>query len=42
MLNAGIDVFMVPAAYGVRAITEIFSEVKIGMQNNTFDISRLN
>lgn len=42
ILNAGIDMFMVPSAYGVRAITEIFAEVKIGIHNNSFDISRLN
>lgn len=42
ILNAGIDMFMVPSAYGVRAISEIFAEVKIGMHNNSFDISRLN
>ena len=42
MLNAGIDMFMVSSAYGARAITEIFAEVKIGVQNNTFDMSRLN
>lgn len=42
ILNAGIDMFMVPSAYGARAITEIFSEVSIGIHNNSFDISRLN
>jgi beta-N-acetylhexosaminidase len=42
MLNAGIDMFMVSSAYGARAITEIFAEVKIGVQNNSFDMSRLN
>ena len=42
ILNAGIDMFMVPSAYGVKAITEIFAEVRIGIHNNSFDISRLN
>ena len=41
MLNAGVDMFMVPSSYGARGIEQIFNGVFVGTHNNSFDISRL-
>jgi beta-glucosidase-like glycosyl hydrolase len=41
MFNAGIDMFMLPGFLGSKAIPQYISNVKISIQNNTLDISRI-
>lgn len=41
IMNAGIDMFMLPGYRGFRAVTEYIDQVKIALKNNTISITRL-
>ena len=41
MINAGIDMFMLPGYRGIRGVQEYIEEVKISIVNNTISIARL-
>jgi beta-glucosidase-like glycosyl hydrolase len=42
MLNAGIDMFMIPGWRGPKAITDVIVGMKEALKNKTIDEDRLN